>query len=144
LKLRPDLVFRERFSTKNRAKLSRDKTASELAKLGFTVNPVETAIYSIYVLELRPLVPEKRRFYVGQTSKPVETRIQEHLSGKHSSRAVKDDFLCRRGDLEPVRKFSSKWDAESEETALGVKLLHSGFDVVGPQGMQGKLMRRPF
>jgi predicted GIY-YIG superfamily endonuclease len=86
-------------------------------------------------LELRRTSPERRRFYVGQTTKEVDVRIEEHLDGTRASRAVKKDFVQRVPELEPNRKFSSKWDAESEETALGNELIRQGFDVEGPQGL---------
>ena len=93
------------------------------------------ASYSLYVLEIKAIALGKRRFYVGQTSKSVDDRIQEHLSGIRHSRAVKSDFLHRVKEFEPNQKFTSKWDAESEETALGRKLIERGFDAVGPQGL---------
>ena len=117
VRLRPDLHGYEEFENPKTAKLARDKLASTLAKSGYTVNPVKTAKRSIYVLELKSRTPEKRRFYVGQTTKPVEVRIDEHLQGVRHSRAVRSDFLCRAEEFEPKRTFFSKWDAESEATS---------------------------
>ncbi len=135
LRIRSDLQPAKTFVSEELAKSARNNVASTLSISGHTINPVMPASYSVYVLELKPITFGKRRFYVGQTSKSVDDRIQEHLSGIRPSRAVRNDFLHRVQECEPKRKFSSKWDAESEETALGLKLIERGFDVVGPQGL---------
>lgn len=133
--IREDLQPNLEFQSKEEAISARDEMASRLSKLGYTVNPNATAAYSIYVLELTSKNSKKRRFYVGQTSKIVDDRIKEHQSGIRASRSVKNDFVRRVIEFEPSRKFASKWDAESEETELGLKLIEQGFDVVGPQGL---------
>lgn len=114
----------------------RESLANRLAVLGFTVNPVPGAEYRVYVLSLRSKDPGLRRVYVGQTSKEVDQRISDHLSGKNASRKVLRDYIERLPELEPVEKFYSKYDAEAEETALGQRLIDEGYAVVGPQNLQ--------
>ena len=135
LRIRSDLQPSEAFASEELAKSARNQVASTLSFSGHTINPVKHASYSVYVLELKPITFGKRRLYVGQTSKSIDARIEEHLSGIRHSRAVRRDFLHRVKEFEPKRKFTSKWDAESEETALGLKLIERGFDVVGPKGL---------
>lgn len=136
IKVRTDLYTNQRFNSKKAANKARDQIADSLAKLGYTVNPLQKIEHSIYVLQLKELKPGQKRFYVGQTTKSVETRIQEHLSGIRDAKCVRTGSPKRVEAMEPKRKFSSLWDAEAEETALGNELISRGFAVCGPKDLQ--------
>lgn len=141
----PEFTPETVFSTHKRALRKRDIVATALARRGFTVNPSAEQSRRVYVLELDPEhcpVPGTPWLYVGQTGKPVDDRIRDHLRGKHASRTVARHFVRRRVDLEPERIFTSVWDAIAEETAWGEKLQRQGFVVTGPQNMRAEPSQR--
>ena len=100
--------------------------------------------YSVYVIELRPDVMEKRAFagknadrredkpclYVGQTARTPEERFAQHLAGTKASRIVKEYGVRLRPRLYAnVGPFATRAESERAETMLADKLRRRGFAV---------------
>ena len=100
--------------------------------------------YSVYVIELRPEVMEKKAFagknaerredkpcvYVGQTARTPEERFAQHLAGIRSSRIVREYGVRLRPRLYAnVGPFETRADSERAETRLAEKLRRRGFAV---------------
>ena len=100
--------------------------------------------YSVYVIELRPDVLEKKAFagknadrredkpcvYVGQTARTPEERFTQHLAGVRSSRIVKAYGVRLRPRLYAnVGPFETRAESERAETRLAEKLRRRGFAV---------------
>jgi len=100
--------------------------------------------YSVYVIELRSDVLEKKAFavknaerredkpcvYVGQTARTPEERFAQHLDGIRSSRIVREHGVRLRPRLYAnVGPFESRADAERAETNLAEKLRRRGYAV---------------
>ena len=100
--------------------------------------------YSVYVIELRPEVLEKKAFagknaerredkpcvYVGQTAKTPEERFAQHLHGVRSSRIVREYGVRLRPRLYAnVGPFETRAESERAETKLAEKLRRRGFAV---------------
>ena len=100
--------------------------------------------YSVYVIELRSDVMEKRTFagknadrredkpcvYVGQTAKTPEERFAQHLAGMRSSRIVKEYGVRLRPRLYAnVGPFETRAESERAEAKLAEKLRRRGYAV---------------
>ena len=100
--------------------------------------------YSVYVIELRPDVMEKKSFagknaerredkpclYVGQTARAPEERFAQHLAGVRSSRIVKEYGVRLRPRLYAnVGPFETRAESERAETKLAERLRRRGFAV---------------
>ena len=100
--------------------------------------------YSVYVIELRPDVMEKKAFagknadrredkpclYVGQTAKTPEERFAQHQSGVRSSRIVREYGVRLRPRLYAnVGPFETRAESEQAEAKLAEKLRRRGFAV---------------
>jgi hypothetical protein len=121
-----------------------------LEAAGYTVNRCLAPVYSLYVVELAAgcLGPATRRvagdLYVGQTSKTVAERIQEHLKGNVGregkrplhSRVVHKHYVCTRQDLIPVTFPPALFCQEQSlraESILRLCLERNGYRVNGGQ-----------
>lgn len=139
-KPRSDLAPNTVFNRRARAVERRKKLSKSLRRQGFTVNK-SRQVWSLYVIELKPdpRVQDKRpAVYVGQTSKAIEERFQQHKIGGYENKASK--VVTRRWvelkrSLIPRGKYYTKEDAEAAETRLGKSLEAKGYRVYGPQGM---------
>jgi hypothetical protein len=136
--VREDLTPQQSAATRDEANRWKRETIDRLRSDGYTVNGY-SSVWSLYVIELDsshlPGCPGY--FYVGQTSKSPEIRIDEHRLGKRNasgplfSRAAHRYFRGRRVDLEPKRKYFTLDSALKAESALRRKLEANGFTVSG-------------
>ena len=100
--------------------------------------------YSVYVIELRPRVLEKKAFagknadrredkpclYVGQTAKSPEERFAQHRNGVRSSRIVKEyGVRLRPRPYANGGPFETRAESERAEAKLAEKLRRRGFAV---------------
>ena len=136
--LRTDLMPRQTFADKERAKNKKRALVRQLVRKGWFVN-VKRHTYSLYVIELSPTGrhPEDVPLYVGQTSKPIEERFREHMEGgKRASRRVFRRGICLRPDLILDRQnYYLQDDSIRAETRLGIRLQKRGHRIYGPQNM---------
>lgn len=137
--IRDDLMPKRSVATPEQARCRRRETIDRLQARGYTVNG-NLMVWSVYVIELDsshlPGCPGY--FYVGQTSKTPEERIEEHRLGKRKAsgdrlfgREAHRYFKCRREDLEPKRKWFSSPAALKAESHLRRKLEARGYTVAG-------------
>lgn len=127
-------------STIDKAKADRRyrDTVQRLMARGFTVNG-DTTTWHIYVIELdnshRPNCPGY--FYVGQTTKPVVERIEQHRQGVRRgsgilySREAHRYFRAWRPDIGPKGPFFSEEAALQAESLTRVMLENRGYTVTG-------------
>ncbi len=138
--LRTDLMPRQTFADKERAKNKKRTLVRQLVRKGWFVN-MRRSSYSLYVIELSPTSrhPEDApvALYVGQTSKPIEERFREHMEGgKRASRKVFRRGIRLRPDLILDRQnYYFQDDAIRAETRLGIRLQKRGHRIYGPQNM---------
>jgi len=139
-KLREDLTpksaFPDRESAKEALKLLRDKLNED----GYTVNR-NTRVWQVYVLELDSSEvknPGEGHVYVGETSLPIEIRLQQHrgdlLSKKGkslSARAIKVPIIGLSPKLAPQQLFYSKSQATRAEAELAQNLRDKNYIVSG-------------
>ena len=100
--------------------------------------------YSVYVIELRPEVLEKKAFagknaerredkpcvYVGQTARTPEERFAQHLEGRKSNPFVREfGVRLRRKLYANVGPFETRPEAERAEVALAERLRRRGYAV---------------
>lgn len=134
--IRYDLMDDESFDDHAAAKRHERLVIERLTRRGHAVNGKVTT-YRTYVIELDgSKKPELRGWlYVGQTSKPVAERIEEHRTGRrfrHSSKVAKN-FRHPRPDLADEREYYDRGDAELAESRLRVRLERLGYAVEGGQ-----------
>jgi len=113
-------------------------TRRDLSRLGFTVYTAgPRRIYVIeYVTDFKPQ-PGRTWLYVGETSQPVEQRIEQHLRGEKAARDWQK-LWRRRPDLEPSMEYWSVEDSNEAEIAHGLCMNSVGYLVRGPQGFSRK------
>lgn len=134
--LSPGTIFQTSASAKERKRT----TVHKLMRQGYTVNGNRN-VWSLYVIELRPDAQSldlRPAVYVGQTSKSIDARFQEHLAGgweNRSSRVVAKRGIRLIPELIPRQKYYTQGDAEAAETRLGKRLEAKGYRVYGPQNM---------
>jgi hypothetical protein len=97
--------------------------------------------YSVYVIELRPELCEKRGcaasngrppVYVGQTADTPEERFAEHLRGYRAARCVRDHGVRLRPRLyRNYGPYGTRAEAVAAEGRLADKLRRRGFCVFG-------------
>lgn len=122
------------------ARAEMKKLESKLRSKGYTVNRI-TQAYRTYVIDLHdPDLgdPGKGYVYVGQTSKSVEDRLQEHLTGARSkkghklaSAVVKRFGQSLNHDLMTEKVYPTKRAALKAERRLADRLRKAGYVVEG-------------
>jgi predicted GIY-YIG superfamily endonuclease len=111
------------------------RARARLQEAGYTVNR-STTTWRVYVLELDLPTPDgKGWLYVGETSRDVPTRIQQHLTrarnghGRLYSEKVAAHFVRRRPDLEPDRVLLSAEQSKRAERRWAKRLRNRGYTV---------------
>ena len=110
-----------------------------LLRKGFTVNG-HTEVRRLYVINLNN--PQKADVgagyvYVGETSHPLEKRLQQHLTGESdrgkdlSSNVVKRYGVDLNLDLTPTATYLTKKQAQKAERRLAARLRAKGYCVEG-------------
>lgn len=118
------------FTSKADAEEYKLHLAKFFAANGRHVNPNRGSTYSIYVFDLES---HPNSVYVGQTTKRVEERLEEHRKGKyfpHEEKAVGQ----RRFDLEPQKpeaRAYSLYNALALEATYARKCANRGYVVHG-------------
>ena len=140
VELRQDLTRNTDFSTKKRAKSARAKLARKLSNNGYTVNQ-DTTVYRMYVIELdaEGISDVGRGYvYVGETSKPIEERFEQHRTNARSASGQKlaSSVCYRRGlhlrhDLIPSGVYFSRKASREAEARLAERLRKKGYRVEG-------------
>lgn len=136
-----DLARDTRFTVKKSAKKARAKLVRKLGNQGYTVNR-DTTVYRMYVIELDPEgIDDGGRgyLYVGETSKPIEERFEQHRTGarntagtvKLASAVVYKRGLCLRHDLIPGGVYFSRKASKEAEARLAERLRGRGYRVEG-------------
>jgi hypothetical protein len=135
LSLRPDLAPTTRFATKQRATEKKKALAARLMASGFTVNRNHGEIFRLYVIELQSLdedTPAVSEVYVGETSKSIEARFEQHKQGgEFAVRRVTERGTRLRHDLIPKQLYFSRDASRAAEARLAEKLRFRGFKVHG-------------
>ena len=100
--------------------------------------------YHVYVIELDPVVADKRKFraknqkyikgngcvYVGQSSRKPALRFEQHKEGYKANKYAKVHGIKLRPDLyEKYNPIPTRKDAEEIEAMLGRELRRRGFGV---------------
>jgi hypothetical protein len=133
--LRPDLAPTTKFATKQRAAERMKVLRARLMARGFTVNKNHGEIFRLYVIELQPLGDENIgicEVYVGETSKPIEARFQQHKQGgDFAVRRVTERGTRLRHDLIPMQIYFSREASRAAEARLAERLRLRGFKVHG-------------
>lgn len=101
----------------------------------------EQPLYSVYVIELRPELCEKRgcqpgdgrpAVYVGQTADTPEERFAEHLRGYKAAPVVRDYGVRLRPRLyRNYGPYLTRAEAIAAEARLADRLRRRGFCVFG-------------
>jgi hypothetical protein len=146
LRLRQDLIPKYKPSRESTVIARRlAETRQALRQRGHAVNG-DYKVWSVYVLDLDPDNPtpivdrgkKNHVVYVGQTSKEIETRLNEHRgeafgkSGKYlGSRRIKGRNPTINKSLTPKKKLFSQRDAEKFEVEYSHKLQKAGYRVLG-------------
>lgn len=103
--------------------------------------PDADRVYSVYVIELDPVVLEKGAFrrakrryvdgkpcvYVGMTFHSPEYRFEQHKTGDGAAKYVREFGLRLRPDLYEDRNPLTKREARIEERALAIELREEGY-----------------
>jgi len=134
--IRYDLMDDSSFATHSLAGTGKQEMIERLSRLGHAVNGTAT-VYRTYVIELDDSDKPGHLgwLYVGQTSKPIANRIDEHRTGTRfrSSPKVRKHFRCARLDLANPQAFFLQEDALMAESRLRVQLERLGYLVEGGQ-----------
>ena len=140
VELRQDLTRNTDFSTKKRAKSARAKLARKLSNNGYTVNQ-DTTVYRMYVIELDAEGISDVGIgyvYVGETSKPIKERFEQHRTNARSASGQKlaASVCYRRGlhlrhDLIPSGVYFSRKASREAEARLAERLRQKGYRVEG-------------
>ena len=134
--IRYDMMDETSFATHSLAEKGKQAMIDRLSRLGHAVNGKST-VYRTYVIELDDSNKPGHRgwLYVGQTSKPIPDRIDEHRTGARfrSSSKVRKHFRCARLDLADQHPFFTSEDALMAESRLRVQLERLGYLVDGGQ-----------
>ncbi|MDA0371998.1 MAG: hypothetical protein O3C62_11365 [Actinomycetota bacterium] len=134
--LRYDLMHESSFDTRPSAETEKKAMIERLSRLGHAVNGVSTE-YRTYVIELDDSDKPGHAgwLYVGQTSKPIAERIDEHRTGARfrSSSKVRKHFRSARLDLADPQAFFLQEDALMAEARLRIRLEQQGYLVDGGQ-----------
>ena len=100
--------------------------------------------YHVYVIELDPVVADKRKFrvknpkyikgngcvYVGQSSRKPALRFEQHKEGYKANKYARVHGIKLRPDLyEKYNPIPTRKDAEEIEAMLGRELRRRGFGV---------------
>jgi len=138
--LREDLVDTRMFTSAADASTALRDLVGQLSTEGYTVNR-DTRIWSVYVIQLDSQHidnPGKGYVYVGETSKPHEIRLAEHLEKKRNSNGrlyssvVAKYGIRLRPELAPTS--NTYFDQESSriaESSWASHLRNIGYTVEG-------------
>lgn len=138
VRLRPDLFPCEVLS-QSAAKERAVSVSKELKRKGYTVNQ-DTTVWRTYVINLND--PDRAdvgagHVYVGETSVPVEERLQQHLSGARNNRGrlfspvVRDHGSTLNWELMNSKVYLTKAQAKKAERRLADRLRSKGYVVEG-------------
>ena len=138
LRIRTDLSSQEPLSQVG-AKKQQAATSAELKRKGYTVNR-DGKVWRTYVINLND--PKKigtgaGHIYVGETSLPVEERLQQHLSGARNnkgplfSRVVKKHGTTLNRQLMTGKVYMTQKQAKKAERRLAARLERAGYLVEG-------------
>ena len=140
VELRQDLTRDAIFGTRKKAKSARKKLTNKLMSQGYTVNK-DTTVYRMYVIELdaEGISNVGRGYvYVGETSKSIEERFEQHKANARSAsgRKLASGVVYRRGqhlrhDLIPRGVYYSRKASEAAEARLAERLRKKGYRVEG-------------
>jgi hypothetical protein len=138
--LREDLVETQLLSSAADANTALRDLVRHLSTEGYTVNG-DTRIWSVYVIELDSQHidnPGTGYIYVGETSKPHENRLLEHLTRKRNnngrlySSVVAKYGIRLRPDLAPIsNKFFDQESSRIAESSWASHLRNIGYTVEG-------------
>lgn len=140
VELRQDLTRDAIFGTRKKAKSARKKLTNKLMSQGYTVNK-DTTVYRMYVIELDAdgISNVGRGYvYVGETSKSIEERFEQHKTNARSAsgRKLASGVVYRRGqhlrhDLIPSGVYFSRKASREAEARLAERLRKKGYRVEG-------------
>lgn len=138
--LREDLVENRLFTSRAEADTALRALVKLLSSQGFTVNR-DIRTWSVYVIELDSKHidnPGKGYVYVGETSKPHEIRLEEHLTRKRNnngrlfSSIVAKYGVRLRPELAPSdNNFFSQESSRVAESLWAAHLCGEGYKVEG-------------
>jgi len=139
VRLRDDLMDFVPYHFKDEADKAVRETTERLMAEGFTVNQ-NTTVWSVYVIELDRTAMRGdgiEYVYVGETSKPHEQRLQEHLTRARNSKTrlfspvVAKHGVRLRPDLAPTEIHFSKQASKAAEVAWAEHLRSLNYVVEG-------------
>ena len=137
-RIRPDLSPRETLPQVD-AKKQQAAISAELKRKGYTVNQ-DVRVWRTYVVDLNdPKQTETGagHVYVGETSLPVEARLQQHLSGARNSkgplfsRVVRKHGTTLNRQLMTGKVYMTQKQAKKAERRLAARLESAGYLVEG-------------
>jgi len=136
---RPDLCPSDQFPTRESARAAVSAVTKQLSTAGYTVNR-NTRVWSVYVVELNTEAiptPGLGYVYVGETFKPHEQRLLEHLTrARNSKTRLFSPVVAKHGrrlrpDLTPSGVLYSKEASKAAESAWATHLRNLGYVVEG-------------
>lgn len=139
VRLRDDMMDFVPYASKLEADDAVRDTTERLLAEGFTVNQ-NTKVWSVYVIELDKLAMRGEGIeyvYVGETSKPHEQRLQEHLTRARNSKTrlfspvVAKHGVRLRPDLAPIGVHFSKQASKMAEASWAEYLRSLNYVVEG-------------
>ena len=139
VRLRDDLMDFVPYMSKGEADKAVREITERLMADGFTVNQ-NTTVWSVYVIELDKAATSGDSIgyvYVGETSKPHEQRLQEHLMRARNSKTrlfssvVAKHGVRLRPDLAPTEIYFSKKASKAAEVAWAEHLRRLRYVVEG-------------
>jgi len=139
VRLRDDLMDFVPYLSKSEADEAVRETTERLMAVGYTVNQ-NTTVWSVYVVELDKAAMSGDGIgyvYVGETSKPHEQRLQEHLTRARNSKTrlfssvVAKHGVRLRPDLAPTAVHFSKQASKAAEVAWAEHLRRLRYVVEG-------------
>lgn len=131
---RRDLAPTAFFLKAENARRKKTRLMNQLGAQGYTINQI-TTVYRLYVIELNP-DPAKdgdaKAVYVGETSKSVDERFQQHLCGgmRASPHVVKRGVRIL-SNLTPRQLYFSREESKAAEARLAERLRKRGYAVYG-------------
>ena len=139
-KLRDDLMPKSAFPDRESATVALKLLRDELNEDGYTVNR-NTRVWQVYVLEIDSTEvknPGEGYMYIGETSLPLEIRLQQHRGGLLSKKgkslsapSIKVPIIGLCSHLAPQQVYYSKSQAVRAEAELARDLRNKGYLVRG-------------
>ena len=138
LRVRPELSSQEPL-LQGEAKKQQAAISAELKRKGYTVNR-DVRVWRTYVINLND--PKQTEIgaghvYVGETSLPVEERLQQHLTGARNnkgplfSRVVHKHGTTLNRQLMTGKVYMTQKQAKKAERRLAARLERAGYLVEG-------------